>query len=58
VSSTEFRPEMMRTWVLSNPHSLNQYRVNKAIANMPEFAKAFGCEQDQPLVHEKACWVW
>ena len=51
MSSTEFRPEMMRTCVLSNPHSLNQYRVNNALRNMPEFAKAFGCKQGQPLVH-------
>jgi endothelin-converting enzyme/putative endopeptidase len=55
---TEFRPEVVRTSVLTNPHSLPRYRVNNVLANMPEFAKAFGCKKGQPLVHEKACRVW
>jgi putative endopeptidase len=42
---TEFRPEMMGSSILSNPHSWNQYRVNNVIANMPEFTKAFACAQ-------------
>jgi putative endopeptidase len=55
---TEFRPEVVRTAILTNPHSLPRYRVNNVVANMPEFAKAFGCKQGQPLVHENACRVW
>lgn len=55
---TELRPEVMRTSVLTNPHSLPRYRVNNVLANMPEFAKAFGCKQGQSLVHENACRVW
>lgn len=55
---TEFRPEIMRTEILSNPHSLPRYRVNNVVANMPEFSRAFGCKKGQPLVHEKACRVW
>jgi putative endopeptidase len=55
---TQFRPEVMRTQVISNPHSLPKYRVNNVVANMPEFAKAFGCKKGQPLVHENACRVW
>lgn len=55
---TEFRPEIMRTQILSNPHSLPKYRVNNVVANMPEFAKAFGCKKGEPLVHENACRVW
>jgi endothelin-converting enzyme/putative endopeptidase len=54
----ELRPEIMRTVVLTNPHSLPKYRVNNTIANMPEFAKAFGCARGKPLVHENACRVW
>ncbi len=54
----ELRPEVMRTIVLSNPHSLPKYRVNNTVANMPEFARAFGCAKGKPLVHEKACRVW
>ena len=54
----ELRPEIMRTIVLTNPHSLPKYRVNNTIANMPEFARAFGCAKGKPLVHENACRVW
>lgn len=55
---TQYRPEVMRLQVLSNPHSLPRYRVNNTVANMPEFAKAFGCKKGQPLVRENACRVW
>jgi endothelin-converting enzyme/putative endopeptidase len=55
---SELRPEIMRTQVIGNPHSLPKYRVNNVVANMPEFAKAFGCKKGQPLVHENACRVW
>jgi endothelin-converting enzyme/putative endopeptidase len=54
----ELRPELMRTAVLTNPHSLPKYRVNNTIANMPEFARAFGCAKGKPLVHQNACRVW
>lgn len=54
----EFRPEIMRTQIMSNPHSLPRYRVNNVVANMPDFARAFGCKKGQPLVHENACRVW
>ena len=54
----EYRPELIRTVVLTNPHSIAKYRVNNTIANMPEFAKAFGCAKGKPLVHENACRVW
>jgi putative endopeptidase len=55
---SEYRPEVMRVALLSNPHSLPKYRVNNVVANMPEFAKAFGCKKGAPLVHENACRVW
>jgi len=54
----ELRPEIMRTVVLTNPHSLPKYRVNNTLANMPEFAKAYGCAKGKPMVHENACRVW
>jgi putative endopeptidase len=55
---SEYRPEIMRIALLSNPHSLPKYRVNNVVANMPEFARAFGCKKGAPLVHENACRVW
>lgn len=55
---SQLRPEVMRVAVLTNPHSIPKYRVNNTVANMPEFAKAFGCAKGKPLVHENACRVW
>ncbi len=55
---TQYRPEVMRTAIMTNPHSIPKYRVNNVVANMPEFAKAFGCKKGALLVHENACRVW
>jgi len=52
------RPEILRTQVLTNPHSVPKYRVNNTVANMPEFQQAFGCKKGSPMVHENACRVW
>jgi putative endopeptidase len=54
----ELRPEIMRTIVLTNPHSLPKYRVNNTLGNMPEFAKAFNCAKGKPMVHANSCRVW
>lgn len=54
----ENRPEAARTAVLTQGHSLNRYRVNNVVANMSEFAHAFGCHAGQPMVHANACRVW
>jgi len=52
------RPEAARTAVMTQGHSLNRYRVNNVLANMPEFAHAFGCHAGQPMVHANSCRVW
>lgn len=52
------RPELARTAVMTQGHSLNRYRVNNVVGNMPEFAHAFGCRAGQPMVHANACRVW
>ena len=54
----EIRPEAIRTIVLTNPHSIDRFRVNNVVANMPEFTQAFSCKAGQPMVHEKKCRVW
>jgi putative endopeptidase len=54
----EVRPEAARTAVMTQGHSLNRYRVNNVLGNMPEFAHAFGCHAGQPMVHANACRVW
>jgi putative endopeptidase len=55
---TEYRPELMRTLVLTNPHSIPKYRVNNVVANMPEFQQAFSCKTGTPMVRAKQCRVW
>jgi endothelin-converting enzyme/putative endopeptidase len=54
VSSPEY--EKMR--VLSDPHSPNRFRVNGSLANVPEFAAAFGCAEGSPMRPKNACEVW
>jgi len=54
----QYRPEIVRLVVTSNPHSLPRYRVDNVLGNMPEFARAFSCTKGQPMVHENACRVW
>jgi putative endopeptidase len=52
------RPEAARTAVLTQGHSLDRYRVNNVLGNMPEFDHAFGCHAGQPMVHATQCRVW
>ena len=54
----DMRPEAARNQVVTNPHSLPQFRVNRPLSNMPEFQHAFGCKADQPMVHYPSCRVW
>ena len=52
------RPEFERMKAQTNPHSSNRYRVNGPLSNMPEFAKAFQCKANAPMVRQNACRVW
>jgi putative endopeptidase len=52
------RPERERMLAQTNPHSPPRYRVNGVVSNMPEFAKAFSCKADAPMVRQNACRVW
>jgi endothelin-converting enzyme/putative endopeptidase len=54
----EVRPELKREHALTDPHSPLEYRINGVVANMPEFARAYGCKTGQPMVRENACRVW
>jgi putative endopeptidase len=55
---TQYRPELMRTVVLTNPHSIPKYRVNNVVSNMPEFQEAFTCKKGSPMVRANQCRVW
>ena len=54
------RPEQLREWALTNPHSPAKYRINGVVVNMPEFAKAFSCKTGAPMTKAagKACSIW
>jgi endothelin-converting enzyme/putative endopeptidase len=51
-------PQQTRLLALSNEHSDPKYRVNGVVSNSPEFAKAFGCKPNAPMVRKPACRVW
>ncbi|MFN8060476.1 MAG: M13 family metallopeptidase [Vicinamibacterales bacterium] len=52
------RPEMSRMLAQVDPHSPPQFRVNGVVSNMPEFAQAFSCRSDAPMVSKTVCKVW
>ncbi len=52
------RVESKRVHAITDPHSPEEYRINGVVSNMPEFATAFSCKLNQPMVREKACRVW
>jgi endothelin-converting enzyme/putative endopeptidase len=50
--------ESARRHALTDAHSPPQDRVNGALSNMPEFRKAFGCKEGQPMAPVHSCRVW
>jgi endothelin-converting enzyme/putative endopeptidase len=52
------RPEASRMLAQVDPHSPGRNRVNGTVSNMPEFAKAFSCKADAPMVRQTQCRVW
>lgn len=50
--------EQLRLRAQTDPHAPAEFRVNGVVSNMPEFAKAFSCRLDQPMVRGKSCRVW
>jgi putative endopeptidase len=49
---------MKRRRAQTDPHALNEFRVNGVVSNMPEFRQAFGCRAGQPMVRANSCRVW
>jgi Predicted metalloendopeptidase len=51
------RPERTRLRLTTNPHSPNKYRVVGALADNPEFYKAFSCAQpEKPAAERISIW--
>ena len=55
---SKMRPEEARRRVVVDPHSPPRWRVNGPLSNLPEFARAFGCQADAPMVRKERCQVW
>jgi len=52
-----FSPDYIRMKVQMNPHAPEKWRVMGPIANMPEFARAFACSAEDPMVRSDAVLV-
>src|SRR5262249_15002982 len=53
------RPEELRVRAITDEHSPPRERINGVVVNMPEFAQAFSCKPNQPMVKPgKICSVW
>jgi putative endopeptidase len=48
------RDEATKAQVNTNPHAPAKWRVNGPLSNMPEFAKAWGCKDGDPMVRPEA----
>jgi putative endopeptidase len=44
------RPETLRLQLATDHHAPSEWRTNGPLANMPEFARAFGCHLGDPMV--------
>jgi len=47
-----------RVLARSDPHSPGKWRVNGVVSNMPGFAKAYQCKQDDAMVNADPCRIW
>ena len=52
------REQAARNYVLTDPHSPGNWRVNGAVQNFDQFGKAFGCKKGAPMYPETSCRVW
>jgi putative endopeptidase len=50
--------EIARLHAKTNPHSPGRYRTNGVVSNMPEFARAFSCQANAPMISAPVCRVW
>jgi putative endopeptidase len=55
---TKATPEAARSLLALDVHAPHPVRVNAPLRNLPEFAQAFGCQADAPMVARPRCDVW
>ncbi len=52
------RPDFAKLVINTDPHSLDEYRVNYVEKNSSIFWQTFGCKKGQAMVSDNACRVW
>jgi len=52
------RPEALKEYILTDPHSPARFRINGPFSNMVEFARDWNCPTGSPMNPEKKCRVW
>lgn len=52
----DVRPEQARVWAASDPHPPGNYRVNGTLANVTQFARAYGASAEE--LAAKRCVIW
>jgi endothelin-converting enzyme/putative endopeptidase len=55
---TKATPEAARSLLALDVHAPHPVRVNAPLRNLPEFARAFACRADAPMVARPRCEVW
>ena len=55
---TLIRDELARTAAQTDEHSPPKFRINGALADVPEFGRAFACAEGTPMRPKTACEVW
>ena len=58
--AVNYRPESERLRAKTDPHPLNFFRTDGTVANVPAFAKAWGCTEKSAMVRPPAmrCRIW
>ena len=56
--ASNITPESARLRVSTDPHPVNEFRVNGPLSNLPEFARAFGCSTNDAMVRADRCEIW
>jgi len=52
------RPASLKDRIQYDPHSPRKFRVNGVFANLPEFARDWGCPEGTRMNPSKRCSVW
>ena len=55
---TNQRPEYALLQAKNNSHSPPRFRVTGPVSNMAEFAEAFQCKPDAPMIRKDRCEIW